>query len=117
MIKKYLESAPIFELERYKAEPDLNQKNVAFTGAPRKHPYDDEKFILISDPFSSNTIFFEFNQTDVVHVEDLAEIVAEDGSAVKTVRIWIKKQSMGIRYEPFIVEDTLRYMRDSSRKK
>ena len=111
--EKYLESKPFYEITRYSRHPDFSKMNVAFSGAPRKHPYDDKKLLLISDPFSSNTIFFEFKLEDITHIEELSQIATENGDIVKLVKIWVKKGSLGLKYAPFIVEDTLTHMKDS----
>jgi hypothetical protein len=111
--EKYLESKPFYEITKYSRHPDFSKGNVAFTGAPRKHPYDDKKILLISDPFSSNTIFFEFKLSTITHIEELSQIATESGEIVNLVKIWVKKGSMGLKYEPFIVEDTTAYLKDS----
>lgn len=111
-IRKYLKTKPIYEITRYTSQTNYAKNNVAFTGAPKKHPYDKDKIILISDPFSANTIFYEFNLNDIIHVDELPSLVAESGESLQIVRIWVKKGSFGLRYEPFIVEDTLKQMKD-----
>ena len=111
--EKYLESQPFYEITRYSRHPDYSKDNVAFSGAPRKHPYDDKKLLLISDPFSSNTIFFEFKLTDITHITELSQIATENGDIVKLVKIWVKKGSLGLKYEPFVVEDTLAYLKET----
>ena len=58
-------------------------------------------------------MFFEFNINDIVHVEELSSIVNEAGESLRIVKIWVKKGSLGLRYEPFVVEDTLRYLKDT----
>ena len=111
--EKYLETKPFYEITKYSRHPDYSKGNVAFTGTPRKHPYDEKKILLISDPFSSNTIFFEFRLKDITYIEELSQLATEDGEILNIVKIWIKKGSLGIKYEPFVVEDTLTYLKDS----
>ncbi|MBN2531301.1 MAG: hypothetical protein JXB88_00345 [Spirochaetales bacterium] len=111
--EKFLESKPFYEITKYSGHPDYSKSNVAFTGAPRKHPYDEKKILLISDPFSSNTIFFEFKLSTISHIEELSRIVTESGEIVNLVKIWVKKGSLGLKYEPFIVEDTITYLKDT----
>jgi inorganic pyrophosphatase len=106
-IDKYLEAAPIHDLSRIVADSSWARGNVAFTGSPRKHPYDREKLILIADPFSTHTTLFEFRIADVAHVEESPTLFPEEGEGVTMVRLWIKKGALGLRYEPFVVEDTL----------
>ena len=112
-IRKYLEEKPLHEIINYSAKGDYVKNNVAFTGAPKKHPYDKDKLILISDPFSSHTMFYEFNISDIIHVDELPRMVTESGDTLQIVRIWVKKGSLGIRYEPFVVEDTLSGLKGS----
>ncbi len=112
-IRSYLETAGYFQIEKYSSHSDYSKECVAFSGAPRKHPHDLDKLILISDPFSSNTIFFEFKIEDIKHMEELPNIVSETGESLNMVKIWVVKGSLGLKYEPFVVEDTLRYLRDT----
>ncbi|RPJ05926.1 MAG: inorganic pyrophosphatase Ppa [Spirochaetaceae bacterium] len=111
-IRKYLSSGSLHELSRYSRVADYSKGNVAFTGTPKMHPYDKEKIILISDPFSSHIFFYEFRVKDIAHVDELPQIVAESGESLAMVRIWVKKGSFGVRSEPFVTDDTLNCMKD-----
>jgi hypothetical protein len=112
-ITRYLDSGRYYEITKYSSQPDLAKENVAFTGAPRKHPYDPGKMLIILDPFSSNTLIFEFTMADISHVEEISHIVSEGGEGLHIVRIWVKKGSLGVKYEPFVVADTLNYLKDT----
>jgi hypothetical protein len=112
-IDKYLNKHSFREIVKYTRQQDYSKGNVAFTGAPRKHPYDPKKLLIVSDPFSSNTIFFEFNLKDITHAEEISQIASEKGDILTLLKIWVKKGSLGVRYEPFIVEDTLNYLKDT----
>ncbi len=112
-ITRYMDASPVFDIIKYSPRPDLAKDNVSFTGAPRKHPYDPKRILLISDPFSSNTIVFEFMITDISHIEEISHIVSEVGEGLHLVRIWVKKGSLGIKYEPFVVADTLNFLKDT----
>jgi hypothetical protein len=107
-IRRFLGTEPLHEVSRYSARTGLGVENVAFTGAPRKHPYDEERLILVSDPFSSQTVFYEFRLQDVVQADELPSLVTEGGESVPIVRLWVKKGALGLRYEPFVVADTVR---------
>ncbi len=109
LINSSLQKAEKFEIQTYKKPKDLkNLKNehVAFAGSPQKHPYDSEKVILISDPFSTNTFYYEFNKKDISYAEELPNQVNIDGDIISLIRIWVKKKSLGVRCTPFLVEDT-----------
>jgi hypothetical protein len=113
-IRKYLTTESLNEIVKYSTFADYSKGHVAFAGAPKKHPYDSEKIILIQDPFSSHTTFYEFRIADIAHVDELPQIVAESGESLTMVRIWVKKGSFGVRYEPFVVEDTVTILKDTA---
>lgn len=100
-----------FEIERYKRPKDIKEllrDYVPFAGAPQRHPYDREKAILIPDPFSTNTFYYEFETEDISYVEELPNLVNPAGESIPMARIWIKKGRVGMQCMPFIVEDTRR---------
>jgi hypothetical protein len=105
-IEKFLERAKRFELEAYKRFPDLTLDHVAFSGSPQKHPYDEKKIILIVDPFSTHTFYYQFNMADIEGVEMLPSLVTADGESVTMARVWVKKGSIGLKSFPFVVADT-----------
>ncbi len=99
-----------FEIQTYQKPRDpkaLVKTHVPFSGSLQRHPYDEEKIVLITDPFSSNTIYYEFKIADITCLEELPNIVDLKGNAIVMVRIWVKKSSIGVRCAPFVVEDTL----------
>ncbi|MBW1900438.1 MAG: inorganic pyrophosphatase Ppa [Deltaproteobacteria bacterium] len=106
---RFLQKAEKFEIQTYKRPKNfksLKKSHVAFSGSPQKHPHDSEKVILVSDPFSTSTFYFEFKKKDVTYVEELPNLVNLEGEIVPMARIWIKKMSVGVRCTPFLVEDT-----------
>ena len=97
-----------FEVQAYERPKNLKnlaRTHVAFSGSPRKHPYDPGKVILVVDPYSSNTFYYEFKAKDITFVEELPSIVDREGEVVTIVRAWVKKMAVGIRCAPFLVED------------
>ncbi|PKL26619.1 MAG: hypothetical protein CVV47_01430 [Spirochaetae bacterium HGW-Spirochaetae-3] len=109
-IREYL-SGTFFEIQAYKSDPP--QDALAFTGSPRKHPYDDGKIILIEEPKDGDSAIYEFKAADVVGAQDLPSPVTEAGESYRIVRLWIRRGSIGIKYEPFEVESPLRFMAES----
>jgi hypothetical protein len=113
---------------RYKS--GAPQDAVAFTGTIRKHPYDADKCILLADllpqasPSSSSQhaergggaapgsapAILEFRKSDVLGMEELASPVDESGHPRRLLRLWIRRGSLGLRYEPFEVEEPLRFL-------
>ena len=87
-------------------DTDLSKTHIAFTGTPQKHHYDKYKVILVTDPYSSNISYYEFWTKDISFVEELMNSVDISGQTVPIMRLWVKKQSIGIRSTPFVVADT-----------
>ncbi|MFP4363766.1 MAG: hypothetical protein ACLFR1_07830 [Spirochaetia bacterium] len=112
-MRKYLETAPIYEIEKYKKQKDYYKHCVPYSGTPKQHPYDPEKVVLIISPISHNTEFIEFLVRDIEYAEDLPNLVTEEGESLKMVRIWIKKGSFALKYLPFEVDVEPRYLKDS----
>lgn len=100
-----------FEIEAYKKPKslkDLRRTHVSFSGSPLKHPYDPKKVVLIIDPYSRNTSYYEFRRQDISFVEELPSIVDMDGKTMTMVRIWVKKMSIGLLCSLFLVGETNR---------
>lgn len=110
-IRNILEAEAFYELQAYRS--GVPSDAVAFVGSPRKHPYDEEKCVLVSAPFDTNPSILEFRIADIVHVDDLPSPVTADGESLPVVKLWIKRGSFGIRYEPFEVDSPLRFMNES----
>jgi len=106
-VKNLLKHAERFEVDTYKPR-DFRENHVSFMGAPEKHPYADDKIILIQDPFSASISYYEFAEADVAGVEELPNLVSSEGTSVKMCRVWVRKGSIGVRSAPFIVDDTTR---------
>jgi len=112
-IKKYLESLPTFDLEKYDPRKNIHDHCISFIGTPKKHPYDHDKLILVQNPYSSDTVFYEFYLENIEAVEDVPSLVTETGESMKMVKIWVTKGSRGLRYEPFEVNEPIQYFKDS----
>ncbi len=105
----YPQEAVSFQIQAYRKPKDfhaLKHENVSFTGSPRKHPYDSDKIILVADPYSTNTFYFEFEKSDISYAEELPSVVNMEGNTVTMIRLWVKKGSIAIRSTPFITADT-----------
>jgi len=95
-----------FEIQAYSKTGKIDRKtHIPFSGSPRKHPYDLDRFILVADPFTTNTFYYEFKIADIGYAEELPNMTNIDGDAVPMARIWVKRKSVGIRSTPFIVEE------------
>ncbi len=103
------QAAAAFQLQTFRKPKDirlLRLENVSFSGSPRKHPYDPGKIILVADPYSENTVFYEFTKGDVTFVEELPSVVDLEGNTFPMIRVWVKRNSLAVRSTPFITGDT-----------
>lgn len=110
VISNFLKTAEKFEIQAYKRpknHKELRKTHVAFSGSPQKHPFDAYRVILVTDPYSTNTMYYEFMKKDISYVEELPNLVGIEGDAVLMVRIWVKKRSIAVRSSAFIVDDTM----------
>jgi len=108
-IINFLKLKEKFEIQSYRRPRDIDKNNfVPFTGSPRKHPRSTNKIFLIVDPFSPNTLYYEFRIKDIGFAEEQPKITTIDGDSVPMARIWVKKHSVGVQCTPFIVDDILR---------
>ena len=106
---KMLQKGNRFEIQRFRKPGNIHElkhTHIAFTGAPRRHPYDQAKIVLVTDPFSAQAFCYEFQISDISCAEELPALVNPEGDATPLSRIWIRKGSIGIRFTPFVVEDT-----------
>jgi len=109
--RKMLQEVQCFEIQAYKRPKDkkvLTDTHVAFSGSPYKHPYDHEKVILLNDPFSTSTFYYELKTEDISFIEELPNIVNSSGKIFTIIRVWVKKGSIALRCTPFVVESTMR---------
>jgi len=100
-----------FEIQAYRHPKDpqtLRRTHVAFSGSPRRHPFEPSKVVLIVDPYSADSHFYEFEADDIGFAEELPSLVTPEGESSTMVRVWVKKGSIAVRSIPFMVEDTRR---------
>jgi hypothetical protein len=103
-IISYLETLPLNEIAKYTGGAPKN--GVPFTGYPRQHPSEQDKFILMYDPLGENPRIIEFKMEDIVFIEDIHSAVSESGEATPLARLWIRKGALGVLLEPFEVDDS-----------
>jgi inorganic pyrophosphatase len=87
--ENYPQEAPKFQIQAYKKPKNIRlmrKTHVSFSGSPKKHPYDPEQVILVADPFSTNNLFYEFTKEDISYVEELPNLVNQDGEIVEDTR-------------------------------
>jgi inorganic pyrophosphatase len=103
-IDKFLELKDNLELQKYVRNLDFDRKDCcSFYGSPKKHPHEQNRVILVADPFSEHTFYYEFNTEDILSIERQTSITNIEGESVSMVRIWVKKKSIGLQCTPFLV--------------
>ncbi len=108
-ISNLLATATKKELQKFDANmnrEELSANFISFTGAPRKHPYDSSRLLLVLDPFSQHTSYYDFETGDIAYAEEVNTLVTPEGESVTMVRLWVKKGCIGIHSSPFQVADT-----------
>lgn len=108
-IDTFIQMAGKFEIqvfEKSKIPKDLKKGHVCYVGMPQKHFYDADKIILVQNPFSTNTTYYEFLFRDISCVEKLPSLVNLEGESISMARIWVKKKRIGVHCIPFVVDDT-----------
>jgi len=101
-----IQKAEKFALDKYKKPRDVKsllKSHVPFTGSPQKHPHDADNLVLVPDPYSTHTYYYEFKKADIAYVEKLPNLVDAHGDTVTMARLWVKKMSIAMRCAPFVV--------------
>jgi len=93
------------EVEKYSDPNRLINEAIPYIGQPKRHESDPDKVFLRLNPLSGNGALLEFKTKDVVYAENVKTVSQKDGSAFQIIKIWIKKGSVGIKLEPFTVQD------------
>lgn len=89
----------ISDLEKHRKEA------VSYIGNARKHKTNPSRIYLRINPFSDQSSVLEFNLQDIIYAEESQTLFHKDGSAVKMLKIWVKKGSTGVKLEPFLVTE------------
>ncbi len=59
--------------------------------------------MLITNPFDENKQFYEFYMDSISAIEEIGTISSENCKSAYQIRIWVRKGTMAIRSETFIV--------------
>lgn len=108
-IDKFIELKDSLELQKYVRSLDFDKEHCcSFYGSPKKHPYEKNRVILVADPFSEHTFYYEFNLEDVLSIEEQPSITNMEGESISMVRLWVKKKSIGLQCTPFVVGNVVK---------
>ncbi len=84
---------------------------VPFVGSIKKHPYDQEKCLVLllhkqgRMPWFKEGELIEIKTRDVQALDELPSSIDFVGTAIKTFRIWVRRRAIAVRFEPFEVTD------------
>lgn len=92
-------------LQKYTEPTRLADEAVPYIGQPKQHESEPDKIFLRLNPLSSNGAILEFKTEDLVFAENVKTVSQKDGAGFQIVKIWIRKGSVGIKLEPFSVQD------------
>lgn len=92
-------------IERYSNRNRLLEDAVPYVGLPKQSASEPDKIILRQNPLSSNGALLEFKTDDVVFAENVETVSSKSGETFQVIKIWIRLGSIGIKLEPFYVQD------------
>ncbi len=104
-----MKTEPVTDIERYRS--GLPSDGVEFCGSLRKHPWDRERCLLITGQSTSTDSvphIYEFRLADILFAEEAPSSVDENGTSLMQVKIWVRRGSIGIQYEPFEVDTPIK---------
>lgn len=101
-VKRLLEISQQFNIDKLR-HPDFKEDFTSFEGSPKRHPSNENILLLVTNPFDVNKQFYEFNLDTVSAVEEIGTISSGDSKNAYQVRIWVKKGTLAVKSETFIV--------------
>ncbi|HCX96299.1 MAG: hypothetical protein RDU47_10075 [Spirochaetia bacterium] len=94
---------------KYREHPAFDA--VPFLGSIKKHPYDQEKCLVLllqpqkRMPWFKGGEIIELKTRDVQALDELPSAIDLTGTAISVFRIWVKRGAIAVRFEPFEVTD------------
>jgi len=92
-------------LEKYSNRNRLMREAVPYVGQAKQSTSEPNKIFLRLNPLTSNGTLLEFKSQDVVVAENVETVSDKNGEAFQIVKIWVRIGSIGIKLEPFSVQD------------
>ncbi len=101
-VQKLIEILPHSNIDKIRVV-DLKQDNEVFEGSPKRHPNSENIIILVQNPFDEKKVFYEFYMDTISSIEEIGTLSSDDGKNAYMIRVWVKKSSLAIKSETFIV--------------
>lgn len=106
-IRKLIGEGQQLNLEKYNDKERLKKEAIGFTGSARSNKTNPTKIYLRLNPLEQQSTLLEFNIQDILFVEELQTLSQQDGSSFPLIRLWVRKESIGVKLEPFVVQDKM----------
>lgn len=101
-VQKLLEISNNYNIDKLR-NVNYSKDCAPFEGSPKRHPTNENILILIANPFDENKRFFEFHLDTICAVEEIGTLTADDNKSAYQIRVWVKKGTMAVKSETFIV--------------
>lgn len=101
-VQKLLEISKNYNIDRMR-NLNYDKEYHSFEGSPKRHPTNENILILILNPFDEDKMFYEFYLESISAIEEIGTVTSENNNSAYLVRIWVKKGTVAVRSETFIV--------------
>jgi inorganic pyrophosphatase len=91
------------ELMKFKSD-ETTKDAVIFYGVPFKNPLKKDKIVISPTMFSTSSIFYEFGINDIITWDEVEKIVNPSGTSLTLIKLYVRRGSVAIRYEPVLIE-------------
>ena len=115
IITNYINAEDLDSLEdvcdvvQYREHPAFDA--VPFIGSVKKHPYDQEKCLILllqgqrRMPWFKSGELLEIKTRDVQGLDEMPSSIDLTGTTISMFRIWVRRGAIAVRFEPFEVTD------------
>jgi len=101
-VQKLLEMSKNYNIDRIR-NVNYGEEYHPFEGSPKRHPTNENILILIANPFEEDKCFYEFHLDTVSAIEEIGTMTSNENKSVYQIRVWVKKGTMAVKSETFIV--------------
>ena len=101
-VQKLLDISKNYDIDKIRILNN-SEEYQPFEGSPKRHPANENILILISNPFDEFKQYYEFHLDTISAVEEIGTLTSGDNKSVYEIRVWIKKGTVAVKSETFIV--------------
>jgi len=92
-------------LKKFVNKNRLPKEAVPYIGQAKQTESEPGKILLRLSPLSENGPLVEFNTEDILFAENVETVSRKDGTSFQVVKVWVRIGSVGIKLEPFSVQN------------